>query len=73
VCVCVDLTTHHGSDDGSKWWLFEFIILYADSELTIFFVWKFYFLATNNFETSKVMNLRSVQSQTSFWIGVAGC
>jgi hypothetical protein len=23
VCVCVDVTTHQGCDDGSKWCLFE--------------------------------------------------
>jgi hypothetical protein len=68
LCVCVDLTTHQGCDNGSKWCLFKFNMLYADSELTIFFIWKFYFLTTNNFETSKVMNFRSVQSQTSFWM-----
>ena len=35
VCVCVDLSTHQGCDNGSKWYLFEFNILYADCELTI--------------------------------------
>jgi hypothetical protein len=28
--------THQDCDNGSKWCLFEFIILYADSELTVF-------------------------------------